>query len=107
MSFDESTQTMNVGRNDWLEASKDKDMQIRSYLTPVGSVRIAVRPAEQDTQIIVTGYELPVLAGEEYENTRLTERLNEAYQDYELEPEEKELLDLAAEQFGRRLSGEE
>ncbi len=36
----------------------------------------------------------------------LTERINESYDD-ELEPEEKELLDHAAEQFGRRLSSEE
>jgi hypothetical protein len=36
---------------------------------------------------------------------KLTERINEAYGD-ELEPEEKELLDHAAEQFGRRLGSE-
>lgn len=36
----------------------------------------------------------------------LAERIEEAYGD-ELEPEEKELLDHAAEQFGRRLSDEE
>jgi hypothetical protein len=36
----------------------------------------------------------------------LAERVNEAYRN-ELEPEEKELLDHAAEQFGRRLSNEE
>ncbi len=36
----------------------------------------------------------------------LAERIHEAYGD-ELEPEEKELLDRAAEQFGRRLSNEE
>lgn len=107
MSYNENTQTMNIGSNDWLEASKDNDMQIRSYLTPVGNVRIIVRPTEQDTQIIVTGYERLVLAGGEYENTRLAERLNEAYQDDELAPEEKELLDLTAEQFGRRLSSGE
>jgi hypothetical protein len=36
----------------------------------------------------------------------LTERVNEAYGD-ELESEERELLDHAAEQFGRRLANEE
>lgn len=32
MSFDERTQTMNVGSRDWLEASKD--MQIHAYVPP-------------------------------------------------------------------------
>jgi hypothetical protein len=36
----------------------------------------------------------------------LAERVNEAYKD-KLEPKEKELLDRAAEQFGRRLSSQE
>jgi hypothetical protein len=36
----------------------------------------------------------------------LAERVREAYK-YDLEPEEKELLDHAAEQFGRRLGTQE
>jgi len=37
----------------------------------------------------------------------LAERLDDAYRDDALEPEEKGLLDRAADQFGRRLSDEE
>ena len=37
----------------------------------------------------------------------LGERLDDAYRDDALTPEEKGLLDSAANQFGRRLSGEE
>jgi hypothetical protein len=37
----------------------------------------------------------------------LAERLEDAYRDDVLGPEEKELLDRAANQFGRRLSDEE
>jgi hypothetical protein len=37
----------------------------------------------------------------------LAERLDDAYRDDVLEPEEKGLLDRAAKQFGRRLSDEE
>lgn len=37
----------------------------------------------------------------------LAERLNDAYRNDVLEPEEKELLDRAANQFGRRLSDED
>lgn len=99
MSFDENTQTMNVGSSDWLEASKD--MKIRSYLPPVGNVRITVRPVEQDAQITITGYELPILVGGEYEGARLAERLNEAYHGDELEPEEREFLELTREHFSR------
>lgn len=40
------------------------------------------------------------------ESSSLAERLNDAYGN-ELEPKERELLDRAAEQFGRRLSSEE
>jgi uncharacterized protein YcgL (UPF0745 family) len=32
LSFDENTQTINVGSRDWLEASKD--MQIHAYVPP-------------------------------------------------------------------------
>ena len=48
MSFDEDTQTMSVGSSDWLEASKN--MEIRSYLPPVGNVVITAMPVERDAQ---------------------------------------------------------
>lgn len=43
MSFDENAQTMNVGNDDWLEASKS--LQIRGYLPPAESVVITGSPA--------------------------------------------------------------
>ena len=46
MSFDENTQTMSVGSRDWLEASKD--MQIRSYLPPMGNVKITGESVEHN-----------------------------------------------------------
>jgi len=105
MSFDENTQTMSVGSRDWLEASKD--MQIQGYLPPAGGVYITIGSLGQSIQFAVTSYQVPVLMDGEHQGARLAERLNEAYQDDELEPKERELLNLAAEQFGRRLSSQE
>jgi hypothetical protein len=48
MSFDENTQTMSVGSQDWLEASKG--MQIRSYLSPMGNVEITGESVEHNPQ---------------------------------------------------------
>ena len=48
MSFDENTQTMSVGSQDWLEATKG--MQIRSYLPPMGNVEITGESVEHNTQ---------------------------------------------------------
>ncbi len=91
---------MNVGGRAWLEAGTI--VAVRGYLLPVETVE----PLESTTQFTATGFEIPVPAGREHQSASLTGRLNEAYGDG-LEPEEKELLDHAAGQFGRRLSNEE
>lgn len=99
MSFNENTQTMNVGSHDWLEASKD--MQIRSYLPSAGYAEIITGPATQDIEQTTTACGIPVPMSVRHENVRLTERLNEAYRDDELEPEEREFLELTREHFTR------
>lgn len=58
MSFDENTQTTNVGSRDWLEASKN--MRIRGYLPPAGRADFTPGFLEQTTQLTATGYEIPV-----------------------------------------------
>jgi hypothetical protein len=101
MSFDEGTQTMSVGSQDWLEASKN--WQIRSYLPPVGDIEIAAGSVEQAIQLTATGYQIPVPMSREYESARLTEELNEVY-DGEMEEEEKQITQHVKEYHRRRLS---
>lgn len=99
MSFNETPQTISVGSRDWLGASKD--MEIRGYLPPEGTVEVTAELLEYVTQFTVTSYEIPVPANRDYESALLTERLNDAYRDDELEPEEREFLDLTREHFSR------
>lgn len=102
MSFDERTQTMNIGTPDWLEASKG--MLIRSYLPPtVGGAEMVVEPMGQDTQFAATDYLIPVPESTDHEIARLTEELNEVY-DGEMEEEEQEIAQHVKEYHRRRLS---
>jgi kynureninase len=66
LSFDEHTQTVSVGTNDWLEASKD--MQIRGYLPPVSRVATTTGFLEPITQLTATGHEVPAPVGEDIEH---------------------------------------
>jgi hypothetical protein len=78
----------------------NNEMKFNGNVARVSSTVVAANPeagVRADTLTRVT----PLAKGK-----TLTERINEAYGD-ELEPEERELLDHAAEQFGRRLSSEE
>jgi hypothetical protein len=99
LTIDENTRTVSVESRDWLEASKD--MQIRSYLLLVGKMDILTESLERSTQFTMVGYETPIPMSGEYESTLLTERLNEAYCDDDIEPEEREFLDLTREHFSR------
>ncbi len=101
MSFDESTQTMSVGSQDWLEASRR--WQIKSYLPPVGNVEIVAGSVEQAIQLTATGYEIPTPISREHESARLTEELNEVY-DGEMEEEEREITRHVKAYHRRRLS---
>ena len=85
MFFNTNTLTMNVGSRNWLEA---------------GDMRVIPEFFEQSTLYTAPRYDLPV-PSREYENSWLTKRLNEAYRDDELEPEEREFLDLTREHFSR------
>ena len=99
MSFDENTRTISVGSQEWLEASKN--MEIRGYLPPEGAVEITTELLEHVTQFTAPSYEIPTPRSREYESGRLTERLNKAYRSDELEPEEREFLELTREHFSR------
>lgn len=101
MSFDESTQTMSVGSQDWLEVSKR--WQIRSYLPPVGNVEIVAGSVEQAIQLTATGYEISVPTSRKRESAQLTEELNEVY-DGEMEEEERQITQHVKEYHRRRLS---
>ena len=94
MTFDEN-KTMNLGTHDWLQASRNMHIRVQSYLPSVSEAEIAVDSVERYIQLTVPSYEIPV---------PLAERLDEAYRDDALTPEERELLDDAANQFGSRLS---
>ena len=95
MSFDENTKTMNVEAREWLEASEI--VEVRGYLLPVETVE----PMQSSIQFTATGFEIPVPTGREHQSTSLTARLNEAYRDDVLEPEEREFLELTREHFSR------
>jgi hypothetical protein len=99
LTIDENTKTVSIGSRDWLEASKE--LLIRSHLFQVGEMHILAESLERSTQFTMTGYENPVPVNTEYEGALLTERLNNAYRDDELEPEEREFLDLTREHFSR------
>ena len=79
---------MNVGSRDWLGASE---------------VHLTTDFLEQSIQFTVTGSEIAVSAGREYESARLTEELNEVY-DGEMEEEEEELTQHVKEYHRRRFS---
>ena len=85
MTIDENTMTVSIGSRDWLEVSKD--WMIRSHLFQVGKMDILAKSWEPSTQFTMTGHENPVSP--------------EAYRDDELEPEEREFLDLTREHFSR------
>ena len=89
MSFDENTQTMNVGSRDWLEASKD--MRVQGYLPPTGAVHLVAGSLERSTQVTATGYGVRVLTNWDSEDAQLTEEINGVY-DEELEQEDEEFL---------------
>jgi hypothetical protein len=95
LSFDENTQTMNVEARDWLETGEI--VEVRGYLLPVDTVE----PVEKSTPLTVMGFEVPVRTDGSNEGARLTERLNEAYRNDHLEPQEREFLDLTREHFSR------
>lgn len=65
MSFDERTQTMNIGTRDWLEASKN--LKIRAYLPPLIPVEPGTESPDRGTQFTATGYEIPVTTKDVFE----------------------------------------
>ncbi len=85
MTIDENTKTVSIGSRDWLEASKG--LLIRSHLFLVGEMNVLAESWGHSTQFTMTGHENPVSP--------------DAYSDSELEPEEREFLDLTREHFSR------
>lgn len=76
---------MSIGSRDWLEASQG--LLIQSHLFRVGKMDILAESLEHSTQFTMTGHENPASPN--------------AYRDDELEPEEREFLDLTREHFSR------
>ena len=80
-----------------------------SKIERVVHANIIPSPTLEPGTTFITNYAIVVIADsyrpKESRSKTLAERINEAYRD-ELEPKEKELLDRAAEQFGRRLRNE-
>ncbi len=57
--------TDNVGSREWLQASKD--IEIQGYLPSERTVDIAPASPEEDTQHAPTGHEIPVLSRGDFE----------------------------------------
>jgi hypothetical protein len=85
LTIDENTKTVSIGSRDWPEVGKD--WIIQSHLFRVVKWDVLAESWEPSTQITMTGRENPAAP--------------DAYRDDELEPEEREFLDLTREQFSR------
>lgn len=104
MSFDENTHTMNIGGRDWIEASKD--MQVQGYLPPTSEVYVVTGLLEQSNQFTITGHGVHVFIDEVSESEQLIEEINDAY-DEELEQEDEEFLAHVKSYQGRVLNAED